>query len=139
MGRDGYLDRPQTIAPRVTNVGGPASDATRERAFSLANEAMYTVAPQVGRLGSSEPEDQVFIFRWCADLQFLIVALRRLRRAASLALQVPSVASEIKAIEVHRLSTAWTNSATWNTTNGSRGPWLDQGLTGISLSPPPGR
>jgi hypothetical protein len=37
-----------------------------------------------------EPEDKTFVFRWWADLQFLIVALRRLRRAAQIASAVPS-------------------------------------------------
>ena len=39
-----------------------------------------------------EPEDERFVFRWWADLQFLIVALRRMRRAAQIAERAPSVA-----------------------------------------------
>lgn len=46
---------------------------------------MHTIALQVRRLESEEPEDKTFVLRWWADLQFLIVALRRLRRAAELA------------------------------------------------------
>jgi hypothetical protein len=66
----------------------PSKRAKIERAFSLANEAMFTVALQVRRLRSSEPEDETFVFRWWADLQFLIVALRRLRRIANLSLKL---------------------------------------------------
>jgi hypothetical protein len=46
---------------------------------------MHTVALQVRRLATEEPEDETFVLRWWADLQFLIVALRRLHRAAELA------------------------------------------------------
>jgi hypothetical protein len=62
-----------------------------ERARSLANEAMFTVSLQCRRIRSKEPEDDVFVMRWWADLQFLIVALRRLRRAAELAIRVEPV------------------------------------------------
>jgi hypothetical protein len=75
----------------------PASAAVRERASSLANEAMLTIALQVRRLGSKEPEDGTFIFRWWADLQFLIVSLRRLRRIAELASKVDDSSQSIKA------------------------------------------
>jgi hypothetical protein len=68
-----------------THASGPSKAATLERARSLANEAMFTVALQRRRIRSEEPEDGVFVMRWWADLQFLIVALRRLRRAAELA------------------------------------------------------
>ncbi|HXJ18984.1 MAG TPA: hypothetical protein VMT03_02035 [Polyangia bacterium] len=60
--------------------------AVSDRALSLANEAMFTVDLQVRRVRGHEPEDEVFVLRWWADLQFLIVALRRLRRAAQLGL-----------------------------------------------------
>ena len=56
-----------------------------ERARSLANDAMWTIALQRRRLRTIEPEDSTFAFRWWADLQFLIVSLRRLRRAVELA------------------------------------------------------
>jgi hypothetical protein len=59
--------------------------ALLERAKSLSNQACFTIALQRRRLRSVEPEDDIFIFRWLADLQFLLVALRRLRRAAQLA------------------------------------------------------
>lgn len=67
---------------------GPSDAALLERSYSLANEAMFTVALQVRHLRSSEPEDDQFVFRWWADLQFLIIALRRLRRAALLASRI---------------------------------------------------
>ena len=59
---------------------GPLSGAViPERAKSFCNEACFTIALQHRRLKTTEPEDGVFVFRWHADLQFLIVALRRLR------------------------------------------------------------
>lgn len=57
--------------------------AALERAKSLANWACYTIALQRRRLQSGEPEDETFIFRWWADLEFLVVTLRRLRRATA--------------------------------------------------------
>jgi hypothetical protein len=75
----------------------PPSDAVfLERAKSLANQACFTVALQHRRLKSTEPEDDVFIFRWHADLQFFIVALRRLRRAAELTAGVPAVSASVE-------------------------------------------
>ena len=73
----------------------PADAAILERAVSLATEAMHTVALQRRRVRSSEPEDEVFLLRYWADLQFLIVALRRLRRAAELAAKVPAAGVKI--------------------------------------------
>ena len=67
------------------------------RAHSLANEAMFTVALQCRRLRTQEPEDGTFVMRWWADLQFLIVALSRLRRATKIACEVPAVAEDVKA------------------------------------------
>jgi hypothetical protein len=79
----------------------PSQAAIRERAFSLANEAMFTVALQIRRLDSKEPEDESFIFRWWADLQFLIVVLRRLRRVAQLAAEADDASHSVhSAIEV---------------------------------------
>ena len=68
-----------------------------ERAWSLVNEAMFTIALQHRRLHSIEPEDDIFILRWWADLQLLIVALTRVRRAAGVAARVPKVAAPITA------------------------------------------
>ncbi|MEX2210674.1 MAG: hypothetical protein WD689_02785 [Gaiellaceae bacterium] len=74
----------------------PSAAAILERAFSLTNEAMFTVALQIRRLGSEEPEDKDFVMRWWADLQFLIVALRRLRRAAELAARVDDPSASVR-------------------------------------------
>jgi hypothetical protein len=52
---------------------------------------------QKRRLESKEPEDEKFVFRWWADLQFFIVTLRRLRRLAELPKSVPSVSQQIAA------------------------------------------
>jgi hypothetical protein len=60
-----------------------------QRAISLCNEACFAVALQHRRLRSTEPEDNTFVFRWWVDLQFLIVALRRLRRSAAIVGCVP--------------------------------------------------
>ena len=82
----------------MTMAEAPPSDgAILERAFSLANEAMFTVALQRRRVTSTEPEDDTFVFRWWADLQFLVVALRRLRRAAELGRRVPAGAKDLSA------------------------------------------
>ena len=75
---------------------GPSDGAILERAKSLCNDACFTVALQHRRLRTTEPEDEIFVFRWWADLQFLIVALRRLRRSAQLAARVPSVSEKLK-------------------------------------------
>jgi hypothetical protein len=77
-------------------VNAPSHAATYERARRLANLAMWTVALQRRRLKTHEPEDGEFLFRRWADFQFLIVALTRLRRAATLAATVPTVKSAIR-------------------------------------------
>src|ERR1700693_3515581 len=75
-----------------------ASDAvTLERARSLAIEAMWAIALQRCRLLSAESGGAEFIFRWWVDLQFFIVALRRLRRAGELATHADSVAESMAA------------------------------------------
>src|SRR5438876_156473 len=74
----------------------PSHGATYERARRLANLARWTVALQRRRLKTDEPEDGEFLFRRWADFQFLIVALTRLRRAATLAAKVPTLPNTIK-------------------------------------------
>lgn len=69
----------------------------RERAASLASEAMHAVALQVRRLASEESEDSTFALRWWADLQFLVVALRRLRRAADLGEKADNQTGSVRA------------------------------------------
>lgn len=66
------------------------------RACRIANEAVHAVALQHRRLRSAEPEDNTFVMRWWADLQFLIVALRRLRRAGELAAHSPAATAVIQ-------------------------------------------
>jgi hypothetical protein len=75
----------------------PSHAATYERARRLANLAVWTVALQKRRLKTDEPEDEEFLFRRWTDFQFLIVALTRLRRAASLAAKVPTLAAPMQA------------------------------------------
>lgn len=74
----------------------PSPEATYERARRLANLAMWTVSLQSRRLKTSEPEDEEFIFRRWSDFHFLIVALTRLRRAATLATKIQRIESNIK-------------------------------------------
>jgi hypothetical protein len=50
---------------------GPSEAPILERARSLCNEAVWTVALQRTRLRSSEPEDAEFVFRKWADFRFL--------------------------------------------------------------------
>src|SRR4051812_9869536 len=60
--------------------------ASSERARRLANIGLHAIALQHRRLRSSEPEDDQFVMRWWADLQFLVIALRRFRRAVTIAI-----------------------------------------------------
>lgn len=71
----------------------PSGAATYERARRLANLAVWTIKLQRRRLRTAEPEDGEFLFRRWSDFQFLIVALARLRRAATLAASVPPIAT----------------------------------------------
>lgn len=81
---------------RDREMQNPSEAVILERSKSFCNEACFTIALQCRRLRTTEPEDEVFIFRWYADLQFLIMALRRLRRAAGLAARVPQVSDSLK-------------------------------------------
>jgi hypothetical protein len=78
-------------------VTASAEAITLDRTFSFANEAMFTVVLQLRRVASDEPEDKEFVFRRWADWQFLIVALRRLQRAAELGATTPTGAKVITA------------------------------------------
>lgn len=73
----------------------PSDAAILERARSLVNEGCWTVALQLRRLHGTEPGDEEFLTRQLADFQFLIVTLRRLRRAALIATNVASAADQI--------------------------------------------
>jgi hypothetical protein len=73
----------------------PTPEATYERARRLTNLAIWTVSLQCRRLRANEPEDGVFAFRRLADFDFLIVALSRLRRAATIAAAIPGVRQDL--------------------------------------------
>jgi hypothetical protein len=75
----------------------PSDAAIYERARRLANQALWTVDLQCRRLKSVEPEDDEFVLRKWGDFHFLIVSLTRLRRAAELALKVPTINERIRA------------------------------------------
>lgn len=73
-------ERPSVASPRA-----PSRIAALERSASLASETLYAIDLQLRRLRTTEPEDEVFIFRWFTDLQFLIILLRRMERLARMA------------------------------------------------------
>ncbi|MGH7864011.1 MAG: hypothetical protein ACREQB_03405 [Candidatus Binataceae bacterium] len=75
---------------------GPSDAAILERARSLCNQACLMVALQHRRVRTAEPEDEIFFFRRFADVQFLIIALRRVRRSAELAKRVPGVSEVLR-------------------------------------------
>lgn len=59
-----------------------------ERTVRLANIEMKMVALQLRRIRGKEPEDDDFIFRRWADLQFFIISLYRLRTTATVGYNV---------------------------------------------------
>ena len=65
-------------------VDPPSEDSIRFWAGSLAKEWMLAVDRQVARLRDSD------VFSWSTDIHFLVVALRRLQRAAILGMKVPA-------------------------------------------------
>jgi len=67
-----------------------------ERAVSVANQAMCTLKLQRRRLASKEPEDDQFVFRFWADLEYFILSLNHLRRAALLAQRVDPVKDQLQ-------------------------------------------
>jgi hypothetical protein len=75
----------------------PSSGATYERARRLANVYIWAISVQCRRLTTSEPEDEAFIFRKWSDFGFLVVALTRLRRAATLASRIPELKASLSA------------------------------------------
>jgi hypothetical protein len=75
----------------------PSPGASLERARRLANVELHTIALQRRRLATEEPEDERFVMRWWADLQFLIVALRRFRRSVEIAARIPAIAADVTA------------------------------------------
>jgi len=89
-------ERATWFATVVCRALPPSEMVILERAKSLCNVACFTIALQCRRLKTSEPEDEIFVLHWYADLRFLILTLRRLRRAAKLAADVPSVSACIE-------------------------------------------
>jgi hypothetical protein len=63
----------------------------------MANRALWTARLQRRRLSTTEPEDNEFVFRFWADLEFLILALWHIRIAALLARRVAIVSLTIQA------------------------------------------
>lgn len=66
------------------------------RALRIASHLMFAMDLQLRRLQTAEPEDSTFVFRWQADLQFLIYCLRRIRTAAMIARHDAAVMSAIR-------------------------------------------
>lgn len=83
-------------APATKAVDRPTEQAILERARSLTDEAVWMVWLQRRRWQRDEPEDEEFLFRRLADMQFLIVSLRRARRAAEIAAHVPSAEGSVR-------------------------------------------
>jgi hypothetical protein len=74
----------------------PSKPVISERAKSFSSEACFMIALQRRRLQEPDPMDDTFVFRCWADLQFLVIALRRLRRAAELAKSVCGVEGSLE-------------------------------------------
>jgi|GEM_PF-1575982 len=72
---------------------GPSDPVVLKQARRFANEAMFTLDLQWRRVHTDEPEDADFPMRIWSDLYFFIVALQRLRRAATLARRVAAASS----------------------------------------------
>ncbi len=81
---------PETALP------APSDAVILERAKSFCNRACFTVALQRRRAQGVEPEDKTFLFRVEADLRFMLVALRQIRRAAELATKVAGVSPDLQ-------------------------------------------
>jgi hypothetical protein len=73
---------------------GPSDGALLERTKSLCMDAIWAVELQHKRLEGYRPGDD-WTYQW-ADFQFLVVALRRLRRAATIAQRVDAVRPTIE-------------------------------------------
>jgi len=85
----GYADVINNGSTHVTTVkhraDSPSAAATIDRAFSLANEAMFTIAMQCRRLSVRRTRRSRIHSALVADLQFLLIVLHRLRIAANVA------------------------------------------------------
>lgn len=67
----------------------PSPETILDRALTFALEGLQAADVQLQRARQEAPSGPDGAFLWWIDLQFFIVALRRLRRAAELALRVP--------------------------------------------------
>ena len=85
------------IHEREANARPPRDGAVLERAVSMASRAMYTLHLQRRRLRTDEPEDQEFIFRFWADLEFFLLTLWHLRSSALLAQRVTVTRDQLRA------------------------------------------
>jgi len=74
----------------------PTDAAIYERAYRLADQALWTIDLQRRRLNSIEPEDETFIFRKWSDFHFFVIALTRLHRAGELAAKIPNINERIR-------------------------------------------
>lgn len=63
------------IFEKQANAASPTNGAILERAASMANRPVWTLRLQRRRLADTEPEDEEFIFRFWADLEFFILTL----------------------------------------------------------------
>jgi hypothetical protein len=73
------------------NQGGvsPSPEEILTRALTFALEGLRAAEVQLQRAREDAPSGPGGAFLWWIDLQFFIVALRRLRQAAELALRAP--------------------------------------------------
>lgn len=62
----------------------PDASLNADRAVRLASESMRAILMQIRRVQGEEPEDAEWLLRVGMDYQFLVVALWRLRMAASM-------------------------------------------------------
>lgn len=91
-----HMPQPMTKNIPSTIQSTPSDAVILERAKSFGNQACFTVALQCRRAQGVEPEDRVFLTRVEADLRFMLIALRQLRRAAELAAQVAGISPELQ-------------------------------------------
>lgn len=67
-----------------------------DRALTFGLEGLQAADVQLKRARKEAPDEPGGAFLWWIDLQFFIVALRRLRRGAELALRVPHQRSAVQ-------------------------------------------
>lgn len=75
----------------------PSDGTILDRALTFAMEGLRAADVQLKRAREESSSEPGGAFQWWIDLQFFIVALRRLRRAAELATRVPRQREAIRA------------------------------------------